>query len=127
MDKILIKDLLARGILGMYDQERQQPQDILINLTIFADLTQAAKNDNLDHSLNYHTLSQEILEHVERSARYTVEALAEDISRLCLHYPQVKKVIVRVEKPGAVPEARSVGVEIERSQGKNFSPPDSTS
>ncbi len=37
MDKIFIKDLLVRGIIGVHDWERQKPQDILINVTAFAD------------------------------------------------------------------------------------------
>ncbi|MBE3043071.1 dihydroneopterin aldolase, partial [Candidatus Bathyarchaeota archaeon] len=45
---------------------------------------------------------------------FTVEALAEDIARLCLRRPGVQKVAVKVEKPGAVTGAESVGVEIER-------------
>jgi dihydroneopterin aldolase len=44
-----------------------------------------------------------------------VEALAEDIARISLEQPRVRRVRVRVEKPGALRFARSVGVEIERS------------
>ena len=40
MDKILITDLSARGIIGIHDWERQKPQEILINLTLFVDLRQ---------------------------------------------------------------------------------------
>ena len=46
-----------------------------------------------------------------------MEALAADLARLCLEQAGVQKVRMRVEKPGAVRFARSVGVEIERSQG----------
>jgi dihydroneopterin aldolase len=46
----------------------------------------------------------------------TVEALATDLAKICLEDPQVERVRVRVEKPGAVRFTRSVGVEVERSR-----------
>jgi FolB domain-containing protein len=113
-DRIVIRDLLARGILGVNDWEREQPQDILINLTLFADLRRAGASDDIADTVNYRTVTKGILAMVEASTRYTVEALAEDIARLCLAVPGVTRVLVRVEKPGALRFARSVGVEIER-------------
>ena len=114
-DRIIIRDLLARGVLGINDWERKQPQDILVNLTLFADLRRAASSDDIADTVNYRTITKAILAHVETSARYTVEALAGDIARLCLGQPGVVRVRVRVEKPGALRFARSVGVEIERT------------
>ena len=114
-DRIIIRDLLARGVLGINDWEREQPQDILVNLTLFADLRRAAASDDIADTVNYRTITKAILAHVETSARYTVEALAGDIARLCLGQPGVVRVRVRVEKPGALRFARSVGVEIERT------------
>jgi len=43
MDQVFITDLVARGIIGVNDWEREQPQDILINIVLFADLHQAGK------------------------------------------------------------------------------------
>ena len=117
MDKIIIKDLSARGIIGINDWERERPQEIRINLTLFTDLRQAGKSDNLEHSVNYRSVSRKVQAHAETAQRLTVEALAADLAKLCLDDPAVEKVIVRVEKPGAVRFAQSVGVEIERKQG----------
>jgi len=115
-DSIIICDLLARGVLGVNDWEREQPQDILINLTLLADLRRAASSDDIADTVNYRTITKQILAHVESSRRYTVEALAGDIARLCLEQAGVMRVRVRVEKPGALRFARSVGVEIERER-----------
>lgn len=117
-DRIEIKDLLLRGILGVNDWEREQPQDILVNLTLFADLTRAGESDAIEDTVNYRTVTKKVIDHVEHSARYTVEALAADIARICLAEPGVHRVRVRVEKPGALRFARSVGVEIERGVGE---------
>lgn len=116
MDKVIIKNLLARGIIGVNDWERKRVQNILINITLFTDTRHAANTDNLDDCVNYSTMSKKILAHAETINRLTVEALANDLAKLCLEEKGVDKVIVRVEKPGAVRFAESVGVEIERSR-----------
>lgn len=114
MDQILIKDLLARGVIGISEHERAQKQDIVINLVIFADISKAGQSDKLEDTINYRTMAKKVLAHVESAGRYTVEALATDIAGLILEEAGVKGVRVRVEKPGAVRFSRSVGVEIER-------------
>jgi FolB domain-containing protein len=117
LDQIFISDLVARGIIGINKDEREKPQEIRINLILYVDTHQAGKSDNLEDSVNYRTITKRVLEHAETAARLTVEALAADLARLCLEDPGVKKVRVRVEKPGAVRFSRSVGVEIERDRG----------
>jgi FolB domain-containing protein len=116
MDQIFIKDLVARGIIGVNPSEREKPQEILINIVLFADLEQAGQTDNLEDTVSYRTVAKRALAHAESAKRFTVEALAADIARLCLEEAGVIKVRVRVEKPGAVRFARSVGVEIERGR-----------
>lgn len=116
MDKVVIRDLLARGIIGIRDWERKRAQDILINITVFTDTTRAGETDELRYCVDYSALSKKIQAHAETAARFTVEALANDLAKLCLEDPLVKKAVVRVEKPGAVRFAKSVGVEVERSR-----------
>ncbi len=117
MDKVFIKDLLVRGIIGINDWERREPQDILINIVLFTDTRRAAVSDRIEDCVNYRTVAKKVQAHAERAERWTVEALANDLARLCLEEPGVQRVIVRVEKPGAVRFAASVGVEIERERG----------
>ena len=116
MDKVIIKDLLVRGIIGVNDWERKRPQDILINLSLFTDTKRAGETDNLEDCVNYSTMSKKVQAHAESAERLTVEALANDLVKICFEDKGVQKVIVRVEKPGAVRFAESVGVEIERSR-----------
>ena len=113
-DKVIIKDLLLRGIIGINDWEREKRQDILINITLHGDLKPAGKSDDIDDAINYRTITKQVIQHVERSERFTVEALAGDIARICCQTPGVTLARVRVEKPGALRFAQSVGVEIER-------------
>jgi len=116
MDKTFIKDLLVRGVIGVRDWEREKPQDILINITAFTDTSRAAQTDNLADCVDYSALAKRVQAHAETSARFTVEALANDLAKLCLEENDIQRVIVRVEKPGAVRFAKSVGVEIERGR-----------
>lgn len=115
MDQVFITDLSARGVIGINDWEREKPQEILINIVLFADLHKAGVSDDIADCVNYRTVTKKVQAHAEAAQRFTVEALAADLARLCLEAPGVEKVRVRVEKPGAVRFARSVGVEIERT------------
>jgi FolB domain-containing protein len=116
VDKIFITNLLIRAIIGVNDQERETPQDILVNVTAYTDTQLAAQSDNIADCVDYASLTKKIRALVERARRFTVEALAEDIANLTLNSLKVQKVMVRVEKPGAVMGAESVGVEIERGK-----------
>lgn len=116
MDKVFIKDLLVRGIIGVREWEREQEQDILINLTVYTDTLRAAETDDINDCVDYSALAKKIQSHAETAKRLTVEALANDLAKLCLETPLVRKVVVRVEKPAAVKFAKSVGVEVERKR-----------
>jgi len=118
MDKVIIKNLLARGIIGVRDWERKRPQDILINITLFTDTHLAAETDDINDCADYSEVTKIVQAHAEKAARLTVEALANDLAGICLNQKNVQKVIVRVEKPTAVRFAESVGVEIERSRNE---------
>jgi FolB domain-containing protein len=116
MDRIFIKDLLTRGVIGITDRERENPQDILINVVLETDTRLAGETDDVQDSVNYRTIAKKILAFVDTARRHTVEALASDLAALCLEDARVNRVCIRVEKPGAVRFSRSVGVEIERMQ-----------
>jgi FolB domain-containing protein len=114
-DRILIRDLLVRGIVGINPEERRAKQDVVINLELTVDTRAAARSDDIAQAVNYRSVCKRVIEHVESSAPLLVERLAGDIARLVLAEFAVERVRVRVEKPGALRFARSVGVEIERA------------
>jgi FolB domain-containing protein len=116
MDKVFIKDLLVRGVIGINDWERGIVQDILINITAFTDTGTAAVTDDIADCVDYRALAKKAQAHAETAKRFTVEALANDLAKICLEQKGVIRVLVRVEKPGAVRFAKSVGVEVERSR-----------
>lgn len=115
MDKIVIKDLLLRGILGLNPEERVKRQDILINVVMYHDITKAGETDDVSHSVNYKTVTKWIIDRVENGDDLTVEKLVLDIARQIVVVHNVARVHVRVEKPTALRFAGSVGIEIERT------------
>lgn len=116
-DRILIEDLLLRAVIGVNPEERRDRQDVLINIELLADTRAAGASDRIEDAVNYRTLVKRVIALVESSSFYLVEKMAAEIAALCLEEPRVERAIVRVEKPGALRFARSVGVEIERHRG----------
>ncbi len=116
MDKIIIKDLLVRGILGLNPEERIKKQDILVNVTMWHDISAAAAGDDVEQSLNYKSVSKAIIKRIETGDDLTVEKLVTDLARMiCVEFGAAK-TMVRVEKPTALRFAASVGIEIVRTQ-----------
>jgi FolB domain-containing protein len=114
MDIVFIEDLLVRGVIGVTESERSHQQDIVINIALYTDISEGGKKDDIEKCVNYKTVAKAIISHVESACRFTVEALATDLAQICLDFPRVQEVKVRVEKPGAVRFSKSVGVEIHR-------------
>ena len=71
MDRICIRDLLVRCIIGIYPEERKDKQDVVINLTLYADLSQAAKTDRIEDAVDYKTMKKKILAMVEESSFFS--------------------------------------------------------
>jgi dihydroneopterin aldolase/D-erythro-7,8-dihydroneopterin triphosphate epimerase len=115
-DRIHIRDLALRCVIGLYPAERRQKQDVVLNLTIEADLRAAGRSDDLADTVDYKAIKRAIIAAVERSRYRLVEALAERVAAIALRHRGVHRVTVCVDKPGALRFARSVAVEIARER-----------
>ena len=114
MDKVFIKDLEVETIIGIYDWEREVRQLISISLVMDFDLTEAAKSDKIEDSLDYKKISKRIIKLAERLKSKLIENLAQKIADTILNEFPVSSIVVTVEKPGALRGSRSVGVTIKR-------------
>ena len=117
MDRIRIEDLHLRCIIGIYPEERDKKQDVMIQVTLHADLRRPGRTDDVNDTVDYKALKNSIVEHVESSEFLLIERLADTIAALCLQDPRVERAEVRVDKPGALRFARNVSVEV--SRGRN--------
>lgn len=117
MDRIVIKELLVRCVLGVDDEERREMQDVLISVALHADLRRAGESDRLEDAVDYRRVKKEILAAAEGSRYRLAEALAERVAALCLAHAGVERVDVTVEKPGSLRFARSAAIELTRVRG----------
>jgi len=116
VDKIHIKDINLSCIIGTFEHERHEKQEIIVSVTLHADLHKAGITDDLKKTVDYKAVEQKIMGMVENSSRHLIEALAEDIAGVCLEFDMVEKVDVTVEKPGASMLARKIAAEISREK-----------
>lgn len=119
MDKIIITDLRATGVVGVKSPERDQPQTLLINITLFTDLKPAGLTDDIKDTVSYSTIAKAVSARVAETQYYTLEALSDDLARLLLDRFDVSAVKIRVEKPEFVANTSRVGVEIYREAVSN--------
>jgi FolB domain-containing protein len=117
LDRVHIIDLSVTGIVGINPDERINPQEILVNAVLWVDTSPAAASDDIRDAANYRTITKAIIAHIEQGEPMLVERLVQEIADLILAAePKVEEVEVRVEKPGALRHAGSVGISIHRSR-----------
>ena len=118
LDRVFIRDLAIRCIIGIEEHERHEKQNVLVHITMDTDLRRAGRTDAIEDTIDYKAIKKRILHLVEESRFYLIEALAQSIADECLRDERVAQVEVTVEKPGALRFARTVGVAIVRSRGQ---------
>ena len=111
---VFIRDLVLPCSIGIHPHEHDAPQRIRLNLDLAVHEPADAINDDYANVVCYETITNSVRELLARGHVNLVETLAEDIAAICLDDVRVRSVRVRVEKLDIMPEAVSVGVEIER-------------
>lgn len=100
-DRIELRGLRVRGHHGVFEHERRDGQDFVIDLTVWLDLTPAAASDDLADTLDYGALAQAAADIVAGPPRDLIEAVAGEIAAAVLRYDLVDAVEVTVHKPSA--------------------------
>lgn len=114
MDRVVIRELRIRCIVGLLPAERVIPQEVLVSLEVGTDLARAAGSGDLAHTIDYAALAQRAQELVVAGRYRLLETMAEDLARCALQSELAAEVRVTVRKPAAVAGARDAGVEILR-------------
>ena len=115
---IRIKNLRLRTIIGIYDWERTELQDVIINAEIEFDGAKAAGSDNIQDTIDYKIINKKIIEMVESSKLFLVEKLADTVLKIIMEDKKVKSAKVEIDKPGALRFTDSVSVTVIASQTK---------
>ncbi|WP_250656484.1 dihydroneopterin aldolase [Alkalimarinus coralli] len=113
-DTVFINGLAIDTTIGVYDWERTIKQRVVLDLEMRFDISSAAATDDLTHALDYSAVSQRIISFVEGSEYQLLESLAEKIASIVMAEFSVPGLKLRINKPGAVPEAAGVGLVIIR-------------
>ncbi len=118
MDIVFIEKLTVMAVIGVYDWEQQRLQKLVFDLELGWDNRQAAASDDVADCLSYADVAEAVMSFVSSRPFALVERVAEEVAGLLMQRFGVPWLRIRLSKPGAVPQARSVGVIIERGNRK---------
>ena len=113
-DIIDIEGLSVRAILGIYERERIDRQEVVVDLRLFTDIRAAGASDSIEDAIDYKTLTKAVRKLVAESSYFLVEALATAIADTVLSTTPARAARVRVSKPGALRFADNVAITVLR-------------
>ena len=117
---IEIENLRLKGFVGVYEQERANPQDIIINVRLDFNAEKAVQADSIEHAVDYEKLSNDIRVLVEQNSFCLLETLSQKIADIISADPRVLRADVKVSKPCAIPAADNVSVTAQFDRDKKF-------
>ena len=100
-DRITLTGLRVRGHHGVFDHERRDGQDFIVDVTLWIDLNKAAETDDLAHTLHYGELAERVAGIVSGEPRDLIETVAAEIAEGEMTDDRVHAVEVTVHKPSA--------------------------
>ena len=113
-DVIYIKDLRIKTIIGIFDWERKEKQEVSVDLEFPFDCKKAAVTDSIEDTVDYKAIAKGVIKFVEESSFQLQETLAEGIASLVKDKYGIESIKLRVSKPGAIRGSKDVGLIIHR-------------
>ena len=114
MDRVFITELRVDAVIGVFDWERRIRQTLRVDLEMAADCAGAAATDSLESAVDYKAVAKRVKAHLQEAAPQLVETAAEGVADMIRTEIGAPWVRVHLHKPGALSDARDVGVVIER-------------
>jgi dihydroneopterin aldolase len=99
--RIALQGLRARGRHGVYDFEREQGQDFVVDVELELDLAVAAASDRVTDTVHYGELADRLVAVLTGEPVRLIETLADRLVDVCLEDPRVDAATVTVHKPQA--------------------------
>ncbi len=119
MDQLKLHGITAYGYHGVLPEERVTGQLFRVNLVIGLDTREAGKTDQLERTLNYAPIVEEVTAILTGKPVRLIETLAEMIAETLLsRYPLIQEIQVEVEKPNPPVAAWFAGVSIYIQRGR---------
>lgn len=116
---VFVRDLTLLVLIGIHDAEKLKPQRVVVNIDLSVAEGSGQLPDDISHVVSYEIIVKKCEAIVAEGHVNLVETLAEKFAEACLKDKRVLAARVRIEKPDIIPNARSVGVEIERQRQPN--------
>ena len=116
MDKIFINGMTVPVIIGTLPHERENKQEITLDLVLECDMKKAGRSDDLMDAVDYSAVENSVFRSVSASSFFLLEALAEQTADCCLEFPGVTAVTVKIDKPAAAAYSKSIAIEIRREK-----------
>lgn len=116
MDKVIIQGLSIQTTIGFFAWEKEIKQTLVIDLSMGWNTALAAENDELAKTLDYADISEKISLFANDNPVDLIETLAERLAAYLMDEYNIPWLKLKIGKPGAVYNAQTVGVEIERGQ-----------
>jgi dihydroneopterin aldolase len=119
MDKILMKKMVFYGYHGVFEDEKNQGQEFIVDMELMLDLSQAGKTDRVEDTVSYADVYQLVKMIVEGPSYNLIERLADELAgRVLENFNLIGEVQIKVRKPGAPVdgEFEYFGVEICRKR-----------
>jgi dihydroneopterin aldolase len=101
MNRIELTGLRVRGHHGVYDFERRDGQDFVLDVVLELDLGPAARSDDVADTVHYGELAAALAAVIEGEPVNLLETLAARLADVCLADPRVQAATVTVHKPQA--------------------------
>lgn len=117
-DQIFIRGLRVRCCIGVPEQERAQPQELVVNASFSPLVSPGPLNDDIGRTIDYHAVALRLDELAGARPRKLIETLAEDLAAMVLDEFPVVGVSIEIEK-FILPNTRCVGVAITRHAGED--------
>ncbi|WP_233981563.1 bifunctional dihydroneopterin aldolase/7,8-dihydroneopterin epimerase [Pectobacterium versatile] len=118
MDIVFIEELTVITTIGVYDWEQTIQQKLVFDIEMGWDNRQAAASDDVNDCLSYADVSEAVIAHVANQRFALVERVAEEVAHMLMQRFSIPWLRIKLSKPGAVAQARQVGVIIERGTRK---------
>ena len=107
---IKIENLQLRTIVGVFDWEKKNKQDVVINIEIEFDGTDAISSDDIEDTIDYKLITKKIIDMVEGGEFNLIEKIAGDAMKIVLEDERIARASVKVDKPGALRFTDTVSV-----------------
>ena len=118
MDSIVIEGLRAKTHVGATEEERSEPQGVVVDLEIELDLRPAGLSDDLEETVDYAQITEEVSDFLNSASAALLEHLAEQIAGILLAHKRVETVSVKIAKeyPPVRENVGGIGVRIGRQR-----------